>query len=280
MVSAKRLLLFLWLLAATCQCLSLRHIPPHDPEATAADDGVSSLATNVDGPLDSTTGDDSASNADVLAENPPTAVPVNPDGISNPNFFPVSSESGSATSSSDSTALYIVRLHSALPLAAYRGAVASFSGWGDDDADDDTHGGTSVPAGLAATAEAVGRRGDGAGRQSTSARAAVRGQPAGGGLRADARVAADADRVGSRRGVDQRGIQLQVLDQRLRGGADGGPAAAGEAASRRGVGAGERAEAALHDGFARVPRNEQRRLAVAREWRAGEGGRGHGDRHR
>ncbi|GJP35316.1 hypothetical protein CLOM_g19820 [Closterium sp. NIES-68] len=107
MVSAKRLLLFLWLLAATCQCLSLRHIPPHDPEATAADDGVSSLATNVDGPLDSTTGDDSASNADVLAENPPTAVPVNPDGISNPNFFPVSSESGSATSSSDSTALYI-----------------------------------------------------------------------------------------------------------------------------------------------------------------------------
>ncbi|CAI7807091.1 unnamed protein product, partial [Closterium sp. NIES-54] len=49
-----------------------------------------------------------------------------------------------------STSLYIVRLRSALPLAAYRGGIASFRGWLDDD-DDDFAG----PSGLRATAETV-----------------------------------------------------------------------------------------------------------------------------
>ncbi|CAI5499398.1 unnamed protein product [Closterium sp. Naga37s-1] len=48
-----------------------------------------------------------------------------------------------------STSLYIVRLRSALPLAAYRGGIASFSGWTDDG--DDATG----PSGLRATAATV-----------------------------------------------------------------------------------------------------------------------------
>ncbi|CAI7883637.1 unnamed protein product [Closterium sp. NIES-54] len=48
-----------------------------------------------------------------------------------------------------SSSLYIVRLRSALPLAAYRGGIASFSGWTDDD--DNAAG----PSGLRATAATV-----------------------------------------------------------------------------------------------------------------------------
>ncbi|CAI6010872.1 unnamed protein product [Closterium sp. NIES-65] len=48
-----------------------------------------------------------------------------------------------------STSLHIVRLRSALPLAAYRGGIASFSGWTDDG--DDATG----PSGLRATAATV-----------------------------------------------------------------------------------------------------------------------------
>ncbi|CAI6010870.1 unnamed protein product [Closterium sp. NIES-65] len=48
--------------------------------------------------------------------------------------------------------LYIVRLRSALPLAAYRGGIASFSGWTDDDDDSDDRTG---PSGLRATAATV-----------------------------------------------------------------------------------------------------------------------------
>ncbi|CAI5475059.1 unnamed protein product [Closterium sp. Yama58-4] len=49
-----------------------------------------------------------------------------------------------------STSLYIVRLRSALPLAAYRGGIASFSGW-TDDGDNNAAG----PSGLRATAATV-----------------------------------------------------------------------------------------------------------------------------
>ncbi|CAI5977859.1 unnamed protein product [Closterium sp. NIES-65] len=50
-----------------------------------------------------------------------------------------------------STSLYIVRLRSALPLAAYRGGIASYSGWTDDDGEDEDAG----PSGLRATAATV-----------------------------------------------------------------------------------------------------------------------------
>ncbi|CAI7883621.1 unnamed protein product [Closterium sp. NIES-54] len=50
----------------------------------------------------------------------------------------------------ESTSLYIVRLRSALPLAAYRGGIARFSGWKDGDDDDD-----AGPSGLRATAATV-----------------------------------------------------------------------------------------------------------------------------
>ncbi|CAI5475697.1 unnamed protein product [Closterium sp. Yama58-4] len=49
-----------------------------------------------------------------------------------------------------STSLYTVRLRSALPLAAYRGGIASFSGWTDDGDDD-----AASPSGLRATAATV-----------------------------------------------------------------------------------------------------------------------------
>ncbi|CAI5501704.1 unnamed protein product [Closterium sp. Naga37s-1] len=54
-----------------------------------------------------------------------------------------------AASTPKSSSLYIVRLRSALPLAAYRGGIASFSGWTDDD--DNAAG----PSGLRATAATV-----------------------------------------------------------------------------------------------------------------------------
>ncbi|GJP39883.1 hypothetical protein CLOM_g24213 [Closterium sp. NIES-68] len=59
------------------------------------------------------------------------------------------------------TSLYIVRLRSALPLAAYSGGIASFSGWTDgDDPSDNAAAGSSKPSsaaasGLRATAAAV-----------------------------------------------------------------------------------------------------------------------------
>ncbi|CAI5464462.1 unnamed protein product, partial [Closterium sp. Yama58-4] len=55
------------------------------------------------------------------------------------------------TPSPKSTSLYIVRLRSALPLAAYRGGIASFPGWMDDVDDDESAG----PSGLQATVETV-----------------------------------------------------------------------------------------------------------------------------
>ncbi|CAI5475593.1 unnamed protein product [Closterium sp. Yama58-4] len=50
----------------------------------------------------------------------------------------------------ESTSLYIVRLRSALPLAAYRGGITSFPGWVDDD-DDESAG----PSGLRATVATI-----------------------------------------------------------------------------------------------------------------------------
>ncbi|CAI5975069.1 unnamed protein product [Closterium sp. NIES-64] len=62
---------------------------------------------------------------------------------------------GNGGGSDGGSGLYIVRLHSALPLAAYRGAVSSFSGWADDNDDDESSDSAARPAGLMATAEAV-----------------------------------------------------------------------------------------------------------------------------
>ncbi|CAI5981337.1 unnamed protein product [Closterium sp. NIES-65] len=105
MRTANFLLLALSLLAATCQCLSVRR---------------------KNGPSGSGGGGGGGSGGD-----------------------------GNGGGSDGGSGLYIVRLHSALPLAAYRGAVSSFSGWADDNDDDESSDSAARPAGLMATAEAV-----------------------------------------------------------------------------------------------------------------------------
>ncbi|CAI7855632.1 unnamed protein product [Closterium sp. NIES-53] len=105
MCTANRLLLALLLLAATCQCLSVRHVQPRTVPSGSGGSGGGGA--------------------------------------------------GGGGGSGSGSALYIVRLRSALPLAAYRGAVSSFSGWADDNDDDESSDSAARPAGLMATAEAV-----------------------------------------------------------------------------------------------------------------------------
>ncbi|CAI5990515.1 unnamed protein product [Closterium sp. NIES-65] len=108
MRTANFLLLALSLLAATCQCLSVRR--KNGPSGSGGGGGGGGGGSGGD---------------------------------------------GNGGGSDGGSGLYIVRLHSALPLAAYRGAVSSFSGWADDNDDDESSDSAARPAGLMATAEAV-----------------------------------------------------------------------------------------------------------------------------
>ncbi|CAI5970067.1 unnamed protein product [Closterium sp. NIES-65] len=125
MSTAHRLLLALFLLTATCQCLSVR--------CSTGEYHSSSDLHPVYDPCPFT---------------PPTDV--------RPSNAPSGSGGSGGNAGDGGSGLYIVRLRSAPPLAAYRGAVARFpGGWADDNDDDENNDSAARPAGLMATAKAV-----------------------------------------------------------------------------------------------------------------------------
>ncbi|CAI5975081.1 unnamed protein product, partial [Closterium sp. NIES-64] len=82
--------------------------------------------------------------------------PFTPPTDVRPSNAPSGSGGSGGNAGDGGSGLYIVRLRSAPPLAAYRGAVARFpGGWADDNDDDENNDSAARPAGLMATAKAV-----------------------------------------------------------------------------------------------------------------------------
>ncbi|CAI5979097.1 unnamed protein product, partial [Closterium sp. NIES-64] len=82
--------------------------------------------------------------------------PFTPPTDVRPSNAPSGSGGSGGNAGDGGSGLYIVRLRSAPPLAAYRGAVARFpGGWADENDDDENNDSAARPAGLMATAKAV-----------------------------------------------------------------------------------------------------------------------------
>ncbi|CAI5536457.1 unnamed protein product [Closterium sp. Naga37s-1] len=153
------------------------------------------------------------------------------------------------------SSLYIVRLRSALPLAAYRGGIASFPRWTDDDDN-----AASLP-GLGATTATV----------------AHEAATLGGSIPRRARLSMENPQLKAYAQMLET-QHLHAREQRVRNGPIPGAGVAVGATPGGGGSDAQPQSDPSHHRLAHLPWHARPWVAVARQWRAGKGGRRHGDR--